>query len=409
VLGNDEPLQDKRGAKGHLLDNLVVFGRLLRALGFDVSPGRIMEVTRALDVINLGNREEFYFAARASLVSGKEDLPLFDAAFEAFWRVHSRGPTRQMGILTGRQPPRAHPQLVPPSLNPPEPDDGSQQGQVDDQPLIEVTMTYSARATLRQKDFSELTSDEMEEVKSLIASFVWQLGERRTRRFRPGGDAKFDLRRTVRRNLRYGGEIMQWAYREPAYKPRPLVLIADISGSMDRYTRLLLRFCYGMSRSLKQPVEAFVFSTQLTRITWQLRRRDVDLALEEIGQRVSDWSGGTRIGEALKAFNYGWGQRVLGRGAVVILISDGWDRGDIDLLRREMARLKRTCYRLIWLNPLLGGQSYEPTARGMEAALPHIDDFLPVHNLASLEGLAAHLASLSDRAGLRRTYARHHP
>jgi uncharacterized protein len=248
----------------------------------------------------------------------------------------------------------------------------------------------------------------MDEVKRMIASFVWQLGDRRTRRSQAGGSTLLDMRRTVRGNIHYGGEIMEWAYRQPVFKPRPLVLIADISGSMDRYTRLLLRFIYSMARSLKQPVEAFVFSTHLTRITRQLHRRSVDAALEEVSKTVTDWSGGTRIGEALKTFNFKWGQRLLGRGAVAMLISDGWDRGDVDLLQREMARLKRTSYRMIWLNPLLGSAVYEPTARGMQAALPHVDDFLPVHNLESLESLAEHLASLGDRSRSRRDYARHH-
>jgi uncharacterized protein with von Willebrand factor type A (vWA) domain len=178
-------------------------------------------------------------------------------------------------------------------------------------------------------------------------------------------------------------------------KPRPLIVIADISGSMERYTRLLLHFIYGMKSTLTQPVEAFVFSTRLTRITRPLQIRDLDLALKNVGKVVNDWAGGTRIGESLKTFNFEWGRRVLGRGAVVLIISDGWDRGDIELLRHEMARLKRNCYRLIWLNPLLGAVDYEPLTRGIQAALPNIDNFLPVHNLASLEDLANRLADLN--------------
>jgi uncharacterized protein with von Willebrand factor type A (vWA) domain len=234
-----------------------------------------------------------------------------------------------------------------------------------------------------------------------MTALVWQLGERRTRRRKPGKGRLLDLRRTVRKSLRYGGEVLEWARREPKYKPRPLVIVADISGSMERYTRLLLHFIYSLTAGLDQPVEAFVFSTRLTRITRQLHGREVEAALREVGQAVSDWSGGTRIGEALKAFNFDWGRRVLGHGAVVLFISDGWDRGDVDLLRREMARLQRTCHRLIWLNPLLGSPEYEPLTRGMQAALPYIDDFLPVHNLASLEDLARRLTDLDERRGIR--------
>ncbi len=172
---------------------------------------------------------------------------------------------------------------------------------------------------------------------------------------------------------------------------RPLILICDISGSMDRYSRLLLRFVHALEHGL-DTVEVFVFSTRLTRITRELRKRDVDSAIEQVVKSVDDWSGGTRIGEAIKAFNYQWGRRVLGRGAVVLLISDGWDRGDSAMLSREMGRLQRACHRLIWLNPLLGMPGYQPLTRGLQAALPHVDDFLPVHNLQSLEQLGAKLS-----------------
>ena len=164
---------------------------------------------------------------------------------------------------------------------------------------------------------------------------------------------------------------------------------------MERYSRLLLHFIYSLAKGLEQEVEAFVFSTHLTRISRQLRGREIDRALEEVSREVSDWSGGTRIGDALKTFNFSWGRRVLGRGAVVLLISDGWDRGDPDLLKQEIGRLQRSCHRLVWLNPLLGSAQYEPLTRGMQASLPYIDDFLPVHNLASLEDLAAHLQNLT--------------
>jgi uncharacterized protein with von Willebrand factor type A (vWA) domain len=237
----------------------------------------------------------------------------------------------------------------------------------------------------------------MEAVKNMMAGLLWNVSQRRTRRKRAGKGPWIDLRRTLRRSLRSGGEIFRWSFREPKHKPRPLVVIADISGSMERYTRLLLHFIYGVKVALGQPVEAFVFSTRLTRITRPLQIRDLDLALKQVSLLVHDWAGGTRIGESLKTFNFDWGRRVLGRGAVVLIISDGWDRGDIDLLRREMARLKRNCHRVIWLNPLLGAPDYEPLTRGIQAALPHIHDFLPVHNLASLEDLAVHLSSLDRR------------
>jgi len=239
-----------------------------------------------------------------------------------------------------------------------------------------------------------MSAEEAEAVKRMMAHLLWKVSERQTLRKRPGKGHLMDMRRTLRRSLRSGGEIFRWSFREPKRKPRPLVVIADISGSMERYTRLLLHFIYGMKAALDQPVEAFVFSTRLTRITRPLQIRDLDLALKNVGQLVHDWAGGTRIGESLKTFNFDWGRRVLGRGAVVLIISDGWDRGDVDLLKREMARLRRNCHRLIWLNPLLGAPDYEPLTRGIQAALPHVHDFLPVHNLASLEDLALRLSDL---------------
>jgi uncharacterized protein with von Willebrand factor type A (vWA) domain len=203
-------------------------------------------------------------------------------------------------------------------------------------------------------------------------------------------------------NLRYGGELLDWAERQPKVKPRPLVIIADVSGSMERYTRLLLLFTYGLAKALEQKVEAFVFSTRLTRITRQLKERNLDRALREVSRAVPDWSGGTRIGEALRTFNFEWGRRVLSGGALTLVISDGWDCGDVGLLGDEIARLQRSSRRLIWLNPLLGSPEYEPLTRGIQAAIPHIDDFLPVHNLASLEDLAEHLAGLSEHRPERR-------
>jgi uncharacterized protein len=268
--------------------------------------------------------------------------------------------------------------------------------------VIQATLTYSEREVLRRKDFADLSVEELAAVQRLMAEIVWRVRERQTRRRRPGHGRLLDLRRTVRRNLRYGGEILDWAEREPKFRPRPLVIIADVSGSMERYTRLLLLFTYGLAKALEQKVEAFVFSTRLTRITRQLKDRDLDRALREVSRVVPDWSGGTRIGDALRAFNFEWGRRVLGRGALTVVISDGWDCGEVGVLKDEIARLQRSSRRLIWLNPLLGSPEYEPLTRGIQAALPYIDDFLPVHNLESLSDLAEHLANLSERRPQRR-------
>ena len=363
----------------------------------DVNPGRMMDLVSALGQIEIGKKSDFFYAARTLLVHEREDLPLFDEAFELFWRkpADANWNTQWQGMTRRRK--KSGPIITHPPLK----EDAPRTNELDSssaEPItvMEVTRTYSDREILRHKNFAEMNIEESEAVKQMMSKLLWKVSERRTRRHRAGKGELIDLRRTLRRSLRSEGEILSWSYREQKTKPRPLVVIADISGSMERYTRLLLHFIYGMKAALSQPVEAFVFSTRLTRITRPLQIRDLDLALKNVGDLVNDWAGGTRIGESLKMFNFEWGRRVLGRGAIILVISDGWDRGDVELLTREMARLKRNCHRLIWLNPLLGAADYEPLTRGIQAALPHIDNFLPVHNLASLEDLANRLADINS-------------
>lgn len=383
---------------GELVHNLILFGRILHALGLDVNPGRMVDLVEALGYVEVGRKADFYHTLRGLLVHGQTEIPLFDQAFDLFWRRHDGGVELSLGDLW-RQTRPPHTLLTPPPLRQNDrPLSESAAPESDEaQTIIEITHTYSAREALRRKDFGAMTAEEVAAVRQLLAEFVWRLGERRTRRLHNGPGARPDLRRSLRRNLRYGGELVEWRTRQRKVKPRPLILIADISGSMERYTRLLLHFLYSLAEGLEQPVEVFVFSTRLTRITRPLRHHAPEQAIAEVARAVPDWSGGTRMGEALKSFNFEWGRRVLRGGAVVLLISDGWDRGDPALLGREMARLQRTCRRLIWLNPLLGSPHYEPLTRGMQAALPFVDDFLPVHNLVSLEELAGHLAQLDER------------
>lgn len=388
---------------GAFLRNLILFGRVLRTLGLDVNPGRMIDLVTALEFISIGSRSDFYHAARGLLVHRREDIAIFDEAFEVFWRSRGRKLTSLDLRALGEKRRFRRPRFVPPSLGEESAAGTSQSTQQSDEPpLIQATLTYSQREVLRQKDFSDLTVEELQAVQWLMAQLVWRVRERRTRRRRPGHGRMIDLRRTVRLNLRYGGEVLDWARREPKSKPRPLVIIADVSGSMERYTRLLLLFTYGLAKALEQKVEAFVFSTRLTRITRQMEERNLDRALREVSRAVPDWSGGTRIGEALRTFNFQWGRRVLGSGALCLVISDGWDCGDPAVLREEIARLQRSSRRLIWLNPLLGSPEYQPLTRGIQTALPFIDDFLPVHNLASLEDLAEHLAHLTERRPERR-------
>ncbi len=391
--------------RGALLHNLLLFGRVLRGLGLDVNPGRMIDLVTAIAFISIGRKADFYHAARSLLIHRREDIPLFDQAFEVFWRKPSGIPTSLDLRAMGERRRFRRPQFAAPIHEQPRADNESAPVS-NESPLIRATLTYSEREVLRHKDFADLTVEELAAVKWLMTEIVWRIRERQTRRRRPGRGRLIDLRRTVRRNLRYGGELLDWAKRQPKIKRRPLVIIADVSGSMERYTRLLLLFTYSVAKALEQKVEAFVFSTRLTRITRQLRDRDLDRALREVSRVVPDWSGGTRIGEALNTFNFDWGRRVLGRGALTLVISDGWDCGDVALLGDEVSRLQRNSRRLIWLNPLLGSPEYQPLTRGIQAALPYIDDFLPVHNLASLNDLAEHLANLSEHRPDRRQQSR---
>jgi uncharacterized protein len=375
-------------AEGQLLHNIVLFGRLLRRLGLDVTPTQILDLVAALHLIDLGRKEDVKESARAILVNRPDHLPIFDQAFELFWQVRKQKlPRIDLGMLLQRRPPlQEQYQLFGKS--------DSKDVQKRQDPLVEKIQTYSDAELLRHKDFARMNDYELAQVKQFMQELSWTLELRRTRRRQPSprGD-QLDMRRTFRQNIRHGGEPLLLSHRRRKLKRRPLVLLCDISGSMERYARVLLQFLYAISNSLDK-VETFVFSTQLTRITRQLKRRDIDVAIDEATAVVHDWSGGTRIGDAIRSFNYDWARRVLGQGAVVLIISDGWDRGDPGALAHEMDRLHRSCHRLIWLNPLLGSPDYEPLTRGIQAALPHVDDFLPVHNLVSLEQLAKTLAKM---------------
>jgi len=401
--------------------NLLRFGRRLRAGGMAVGPGQILGMVEAIDAIGLDRRDDVYSAAKATLVSRPEQIPFFNAEFARFWRD-----------LIDRQPPMFSEQIGDDDETFGMPDQNKRRdqnasdraakgGETERQVLaIEGTeelhdvgeteeyevppddvMIFSAKEALRKKDFSQFTSEEIAEARRIIDSMNWRLGTRKTRRRqRAVNGAYIDQRATLRAAMKQGGMPLELRWRNPKERMRPLVLICDISGSMDRYARLLLRFVHALEHGL-DAVEVFVFGTRLTRITRELRRRDVDQAIADVVATVDDWSGGTRIGEAIKDFNYQWSRRVLRSGATVVVISDGWDRGDPWLLGAEMAKLQRSCRRVIWLNPLLGAPGYQPLTQGIRAALPFVDHFLPIHNLRSLEGLAQLLSAVGDTAPVR--------
>ncbi|GER83123.1 hypothetical protein KTAU_17600 [Thermogemmatispora aurantia] len=418
------PRELERGER--LLYRLTEFGHLLWESGIEVGPQQLLDLAETLNEIDITNPGDFYYTLKCSLLNRHEQELLFDQLFNYYWLTRDRqnrppdpGSTRRDDRQI-RLPPSERKRLAE-HLNA----DNQQRelrvgereserrrlsdeeaGEQEDEQAPPQGTAYSALELLRKKDFESFTWEEVQEAKRLMAEMRWNLGLRPTRRKRPVRKGDYpDMRRIVRRNLKYGAELLELTWRENKLKPRPLVIICDISGSMSLYSRLLLHFIHTISNGLLN-VEAFVFGTRLTRITRQLKRRDVDDAVREVSRTVQDWSGGTRIGEALHTFNQQWARRVLGRGAVVLIISDGWDRGDANLLRAEMDRLQHSCHRLIWLNPLLGSPDYRPLTIGMKTALPYIDDFLPAHNLDSLIKLGKLLERIDDRRPLRTPTAR---
>jgi uncharacterized protein with von Willebrand factor type A (vWA) domain len=408
---------------GRVERNLLRFGRRLRNAGLPVGSGQVLNLFAALDAIALDRRDDVYYAAKAALITRPEQIPVFDAEFARFWKdLVDQQPMLLEEYLTNDEETVGAPQS-PSQANQDQQSDEGQAGQSAERTLLAIegtedsgdlsgaedfevpeddVMIFSAREALRKKDFSQFTPEEIAEARRIIESMEWRLGTRLTRRRQRAlhGDS-IDYRATLRASLRQGGVPIDLKWRRRKEKMRPLVLICDISGSMDRYSRMLLQFVHALEAGLDS-VEVFVFGTRLTRITRELRKRDVDQAITDVVNAVDDWSGGTRIGEAIKDFNFTWSRRVLRSNATVVMISDGWDRGDPFLLGREMARLQRSCRRLIWLNPLLGAPGYQPLTQGIRAALPYVDYFLPIHNLRSMGALAQLLSAVDDQPPLRR-------
>jgi uncharacterized protein with von Willebrand factor type A (vWA) domain len=375
------------------LTNCVLFTRLLRHAGIPIGLDQVIEFTRALEWVDLASREQVYFTARCLLVRRSEHLRLFDVLFNRFWRRLTGDPAarRQPMPRAPRHRRRAQPFTIATYM--------AYKARMGD-PEIDVadrSGTASDSEVLQRKDFSLMTDDELEQIKLLIQRLSWRIRLRETRRRVPAGNGGLlHMRAVVRDAAQHGGVPLQLAWQRRKVKQRPLVLIADISGSMEKYARLLLQFLYSVTHSLKH-VESFVFGTRLTRITGQLKVRNIDRAIDQAAREVVDWAGGTRIGASLHAFNRQWARRVLHRGAIVLIISDGWEHGDSELLAREMRFLQHRCHRLIWLNPLMGRSTYQPIVGGMRAALAHVDDFLPIHNFQSLTDLARHLGTLDRR------------
>jgi uncharacterized protein len=363
--------------------HVVTFGRVLREAGLEVGPGRIQDALLGLDAVDLTRQDDVYWTLRTTIVSRREELEAFDSAFHAWF----------LGI--GRKP-ELRPVAPPPQRGERRRGGVPSAGPEVDGGEIELG-AWSREEALREKDFGAMTREEFERTRRLINAIAAQRPRRRSRRLRRDSHGRaLDVRGLVRASLATGGEPVERAFRSRVSTPRKLVLILDVSGSMESYSRALLLYLHA-ARGSGKGVETFVFGTRLTRLTPELASRDPETAFQLASKRVADWSGGTRIGESLKLYNDEWGRRALTRGAVVVILSDGCERGDPELIQAEMARLARQAYAVVWVNPLKGHADYEPLAGGMKAALPYVDRFLPGHNVASLEGLAAVLGGIERR------------
>ena len=396
---------------GRLAQNILYFARTLRAAGLPVGPGATLDAVRAVEAAGLGNREDFRATLHAIFVKKHEHDLIFNQAFDIFWR--KRG---FLDKLLAMLSPIAEPQNPEKAKAPPGSSRVSdamfkRENQKLEKPQVELDyrLTMSAQEVLQRKDFAQMSAEEIAQAKAAISRMKLARDELRTRRFTPDPrGARIDPRRSFRQSMRAGGASIDLAFRAPAVRRPPIVAICDISGSMSDYTRVFLHFLHALGEE-RGRVHTFLFGTRLTNVTRSLRHKDPDEALAACAAHVEDWSGGTRIGATLHEFNRAWSRRVLGQGATVILFTDGLERDGGAELGREMERLHKSTRRLIWLNPLLRFDRFEPRAQGIRAILPHVDEFRPVHNLASIADLVRSLsgeaggASTDPRLWLRRT------
>jgi uncharacterized protein with von Willebrand factor type A (vWA) domain len=395
--------------------NAVRFARALRLAGLTTDLGAAIDFARALGLVELGDREQVRSAGAAVFVRRRDDLEIYDQVFARFWRARGarmppEGRQEDAPAVADDEPAEEGAMEAEPGDDREaadtrtdgvpigsEEDLGEADADAEDGPTIISERAYSASEADRHRQFDRMTAAELRDAERLIDLLMPNLEKRRTRRSELHRHGRVVAPRAMfRRSLATGGDVLDWVWRRPVRHPRALVVICDISGSMERHSRILLRFSQALAGSAVR-TEAFVFGTKLTRVTRILRDRDRDRALDRVADTVTDWSGGTRIGESFREFNQRWARRVLRSSAVVVVVSDGWDRGDPALVARETARLQRSCHRLIWLNPLASTPGYQPLAGGMSAAMPFVDDFVPAGTLASLERLGVLLSDAPTR------------
>ena len=389
-----------------LAENIMHFARVLRAAGLPVGPGKVLDGVRAVVAAGVGSREDFYWTLFAVFVSRQDHREIFDQAFHVFWRnprilermLHALMPQVQVEMDASQN--EAVSRRVAEAMAKGE---GAEipQEEAEEEIEFDAALTYSAREVLQSMDFESMSAEEVAQAKAIIARMRLPIMAVPTRRLAPDPHGRrVDMRASLRAALRSSGSV-PLRHRSPKHRHPPLVVLCDISGSMSRYSRMFLHFMHTITND-RDRVHTFVFGTRLTNITRHLRHRDVDVALEKVAENVEDWSGGTRIGHCLHDFNTDWSRRVLGQGAVVLMISDGLDRDAGEGIAGEIERLHKSCRRLIWLNPLLRYAGFEPKSKGIRALLPHVDDFRTVHNLSSLGDLAEILSR--PQAGGRQKY-----
>lgn len=391
------------GTGGRLAENILFFCRVLRTAGLPVGPGKVFDAVRAVELVGLGNRADFYWVLHSIFVTRYEERHIFNQAFHIFWK-NPKLLAQILGILA----PKIHVEGENTTKNDDpisrrvlealsESDTFENRGQPDKEEIeFDATLTYSSKEVLQEMDFEQMTSDEITAARKSIAQMRLPIMEVPVRRFKcnPTGE-NIDMRSTLRASLRspYGIDLK---HRSPRLRRPQLIMLCDISGSMSRYSRMFLHFMHAITND-RDRVQTFVFGTRLTNITRQLKQKDIDIALSKVAGSVYDWSGGTRIGECIKLFNRRWTRRISSQDAIILIISDGLDRDAGDGLEFEMKRLHRSCRRLIWLNPLLRYDGFEPRSLGIRAMLPHVDEFRTVHNLRSLEDLTKALSYRSKK------------
>jgi uncharacterized protein with von Willebrand factor type A (vWA) domain len=392
---------------GKLAHNIAHFARALRKAGLPIGPGRTLDAVKAVAAAGFDRREDFYFTLQAIFVSRPEERSTFAQVFRLFWRdprylehMMSLMLPQVRGVQEDRIAEAAEKRAAEALLDgqlPPAPKDDREADQID----IDASATMSSGERLKTLDFEQMSAEEIAAAKRMLAKLSLPVQPLKTRRSAPSSlIARIDARRTLREAMRHGGEIATLAHKSPVTRWPNLIVLCDISGSMADYSRMVLHFVHAVANRKGQgwaKVHAFTFGTRLTNITRHLRARDVDAALKAAGAEAQDWSGGTRIGQSLHAFNRDWSRRVLGQGAVVLLITDGLDRDDTSLLAKETERLHLSCRRLIWLNPLLRWTGFAPKAAGIRAILPHVDSFRAGHSIASLEALGKAISEKDDR------------